>query len=215
MVIESLGTGLAALREAGVSLPPGAETTLAAYLELLARWNRTYNLTAVREPERMVGQHILDSLAVLPHVPMGRGAALLDVGSGGGLPGIPLAVARPEAAVTLLDANSKKAAFLEQARIELGLRNVAVVCTRVEAFVPDHRFDVVISRAFAELADIVDLARPVLAPGGLIVAMKGVVPHEELAQLPEAVQIEVVPIQVPGLAADRCLVRMSVAESTK
>jgi len=213
MVIEDLAVGLDALRRTGVDLPPGVEGTLAAYLDLLAKWNRTYNLTAVREPARMVSQHVLDSLAILSHLSLARGSSLLDIGSGGGLPGIPLAVARPKVAVTVLDSSSKKATFLEQARIELGLQNLTVVCARVEAFVPHRAFDVVVSRAFAELADFARLAARLVAPGGQIVAMKGVVPHEELAQLPGNVAAEIVPIRVPGLDADRCLIVMTMAES--
>ena len=134
-----------------VALPEGAVAKCAAYLRLLEKWNRVHNLTAVRETERMVVLHLLDSFSVLPHIEDAR--SILDVGTGGGLPGIPIAIARPELRVTLLDSSSKKTTFLEQARAELALRNVDVVCARVEQWRPEHLFDVVVSRAFAELGD--------------------------------------------------------------
>jgi 16S rRNA (guanine527-N7)-methyltransferase len=208
----SLAHRLSELRQEGVGIPSDADARLARYLDLLAKWNRTFNLTAVRDPERMVIQHVVDSLAVLPSLPLPQGGRLLDVGSGAGLPGIPLAVARPDAAVTVLDSSSKKTAFLEQARMELALGNLEVACARIESFRPEHRYDVVISRAFAELGEFVRLAQPLLVPGGRIAAMKGVVPHEELAQLPPGFVAEVEPIRVPGLAAERCLVLVRVAE---
>ncbi len=125
---------------------------LLAYLALLDKWNRTHNLTAIREPERMITHHLLDSLAVLPHLPAGAGLRVLDVGSGGGLPGIPLAIVRPDWQVALLDSNYKKAAFLRQAAIELPLPNAEVVAARVEDYAPAAAFDIAISRAFSDLA---------------------------------------------------------------
>ncbi|WP_024304335.1 16S rRNA (guanine(527)-N(7))-methyltransferase RsmG [Pseudogulbenkiania sp. MAI-1] len=180
---------------------------LEAYLALLAKWNQTYNLTAVREEERMVSYHLLDSLTLVPH--LNGGTRLLDVGSGGGMPGIPAAIARPDLKVVLLDSNHKKTTFLRQAVIELKLDNVEVITDRVEAYQPAEKFDRITSRAFAELAEFVKLTRHLLTPGGQYVAMKGVYPYEEIAQLPEGFTVaEVVPLTVPGLDAERHLVRI-------
>lgn len=180
---------------------------LESYLALLAKWNQTYNLTAVREEERMVSYHLLDSLTLVPQ--LNGGTRLLDVGSGGGMPGIPAAIARPDLQVVLLDSNHKKTTFLRQAVIELKLDNVEVVTNRVEAYQPDQKFDRITSRAFAELAEFVKLTRHLLAPGGQYVAMKGVYPYEEIALLPEGFAVaEVLPLTVPGLDAERHLVRI-------
>ena len=195
-----LAEGVAAL---GLTLPPDAETRLLDYLALLAKWNRIYNLTAVREAQKMVSHHLLDSLAVVPHV---VAATVLDVGSGAGLPGIPLALARPRMHVTLLESSHKKAAFLQQAKLELKLDNVAVACERVEQWQPGRKFEMVISRAFSDLADFVKLAGRHVAPGGLLAAMKGIYPHEEIAQLPAGWRLrEAVALTVPGLHAKRHL----------
>jgi 16S rRNA (guanine527-N7)-methyltransferase len=208
MSIEArLAAGLAAM---GVALDAGAQAKLADFLRLVEKWNRVHNLTAVREPDRMVVLHLLDSLSVLPHVALAR--TLLDVGTGAGLPGIPLAIARPDLAVTLLDSSHKKAAFLRQARAELGLANVEVVCERVERWRPAARFDVVVSRAFAELADFVAQAGHLAAPGGTLLAMKGVHPFEEIARLPATHRVEgVVALTVPTLEAQRHLVLLKAA----
>ncbi len=197
----------------GVSLPEGALAKLEAYLALLAKWNRTYNLTAIREPERMVTHHALDSLAVVPRLPQRKGIAVLDVGSGGGLPGIPIAIARPDARVVLVDSASKKAAFLAQAAIELPLANVEAVAARVEDYAPGRRFDVVISRAFSDLATFARLASPHLAAGGVMLAMKGVHPDEELAELPASVEVVAAHrLDVPGLEGARHLIVMRLRE---
>jgi len=186
-----------------VALDEVASARLIAYLALLAKWNRTYNLTAIREDARMVSHHLLDSLAVLPHLPQGR---LLDVGSGAGLPGIPLAIAQPERRVTVLDSNHKKGAFLRQAVAELELKNVAVVLARVEDLVTTPRHDVVISRAFSDLADFVDLAGHCAAETGVLIAMKGVHPHDEVSRLPAHWRVEkAVSLAVPRLEAARHL----------
>jgi 16S rRNA (guanine527-N7)-methyltransferase len=190
--------------ELGLTLPAGAEERLLAYLALLQKWNRVYNLTAVREAHRMVSQHLLDCLAVAPHA---AAETLLDVGSGAGLPGIPLALALPDARVTLLDSNHKKAAFLRQVVTELKLAHTEVVCERVESWKPRAGFAVVISRAFSDLAELVSLAGRHLAQGGRLLAMKGVHPYEEIAQLPRDWRLlEVIPLRVPGLRAQRHLV---------
>ena len=201
LAAAGLGSGLTAL---GLSASGDLERKLLDYVALIAKWNRVYNLTAVRDPAEMVGVHVLDSLAVLPHL---RGRTLLDVGSGAGLPGIPLAIARPELQVTLLDSNHKKTSFQQQAAIELGLANVTAVNARVESWETQGRFDVVISRAFAELADFVSAAGRLCADGGVLAAMKGVHPFEELAQLPAPYRTRaVIPLTVPGLDAERHLV---------
>ena len=185
------------LVELGLELPSGGRDRLLRYLELLAKWNRTYNLTAVREPRAMVSHHLLDSLVVIPHLPMQDGA-LADVGSGAGLPGIPLAIAQPQWRVTLNDASEKKAAFLRQAVIELGLRNVAVHQGRVEAWRPAVRFAVVISRAFAQLARFIASCRHLARPGGVLAAMTGAAPVDAGG--------EVIALSVPLLNAARHLV---------
>jgi 16S rRNA (guanine527-N7)-methyltransferase len=198
---QALAAGLA---ELGLSLPPSAQGRLLDYLSLLRRWNRTYNLTAVREEGAMVNRHLLDSLAVLPHLP---GQRICDVGSGAGLPGIPLALALPQAQVTLLDASEKKAAFLRQAVIELGIENAQVACARVERWDPPARFDIVISRALAPLARFASLASHLVAAGGVLAAMKGADPRAEIEELPAAFGVRsIVPLAVPGVRGARHLV---------
>jgi 16S rRNA (guanine527-N7)-methyltransferase len=194
----TLSEGLASL---GVGLPPRAPALLLAYVELLAKWNRTFNLTAIREPERMVSHHLLDSLAIVPHLPLG---ALVDIGTGGGLPGIPIAIAQPERRVTLLDSNHKKGAFVQQAAIELGLSNVDVHVGRAEDWQPAARFDGAVSRAFAELPDFIAACRHLVKPGGFFAAMKGLYPNEEIARLPEGLRCgPVCKLEVPWLDAER------------
>lgn len=199
-LLEKLRDGLA---ELGLDLDATAHARLLDYLALLEKWNRVYNLTAIVEPERMLSHHLLDSLAVLPHVDADR---LLDVGSGGGLPGIPLALARPSLRVTLLESSHKKAAFLQQAVIELRLTNVETVQARAQDYRPASRFPRIISRALSDLAQFVRLTDHLLAEGGQWLAMKGVYPHEEIAQLECARLIRDVRLRVPGLAAERHLV---------
>jgi 16S rRNA (guanine527-N7)-methyltransferase len=190
-----------------LTLAPSRVEKLLGYLALLAKWNKVYNLTAVRDESRMVSHHLLDSLAVLPHIGAMR---MLDVGSGGGLPGIPLSIARPEMQVTLLDSNQKKAAFLKQAAIELELDNVEVTGERVEKFQGTKGYDLIISRAFADLGEFVSAARHLVLPDGLFVAMKGVYPNEEIGHLPAGFKVDrVVPLTVPWLDAKRHLVIVS------
>jgi 16S rRNA (guanine527-N7)-methyltransferase len=204
----SLESGVEALR---LALPADALARLHAYVALLDKWNRTYNLTAIREPDRMITHHVLDALAILPHLPADPDARVLDVGSGGGVPGIPLAIARPSWRVTLLDANRKKATFLTQAAIELRAANVDVAASRVVEFEPAAPYDVVVSRAFAELADFAAGAARHVTPKGVLAAMKGVHPDEELAQLPASIDVIGTPaLDVPGLDAARHLVLMRV-----
>jgi len=207
-----LDEGLAALALRSVTLPPGAGERLSRYVELLDKWNRTYNLTAIREPERIVTHHVLDALAVLPHLPPRESLSLLDVGSGGGVPGIPLAIARPAWRVVLLDSNHKKGAFLTQAVIDLALANASAAIERVEAYAPPSRFDVVISRAFAELPAFVESAMRHVASDGMLVAMKGLHPHEEIEQLPPSVRVVAATrVDVPGLDAERHLIVLAHA----
>ncbi|HKU85238.1 MAG TPA: 16S rRNA (guanine(527)-N(7))-methyltransferase RsmG [Casimicrobiaceae bacterium] len=195
------------------SLPAAARDRLAAYLDLLAKWNRVYNLTAIRDRARMETHHVQDALAVLPFLPDAPKARVLDVGSGGGLPGIPLAIARPDWRFVLLDANRKKAAFLAQAAIELELANVRVVASRVEDLEADEPFDIVISRAFSDLRTFAKLASRHVAPNGILVAMKGALPIVEIDALPRGIVVTAAPaLDVPGLGAERHLVVMRVAQ---
>lgn len=201
-----LAQGLAELQ---LDLAADAQRRLLDYLALICKWNKVYNLTAVREAEKMVSHHLLDCLATGPHVAAPR---LIDVGSGAGLPGIPLATALPQSQITLLEASHKKATFLRQAVIELKLANVEVVCERAEAWHPQAGFDVVISRAFSGLPEFAATAGHLCAKGGMMAAMKGVYPHEEIAQLPPGVILRnVVSLSVPGLGAQRHLVLMQPA----
>jgi 16S rRNA (guanine527-N7)-methyltransferase len=204
-----LSAGLAAL---GIDLPKTAQQQLLAFRDLLLKWNKTYNLTALRDPEQAISHHLLDSLAILPQVADG---ALLDVGSGGGLPGIPLAIARPELRVSMVDTVQKKTTFLQQAAIQLGLQNVAVHHARVEEMA--GQYAQISSRAFAELTLFVDLTRHLLAPGGRWLAMKGVRPDAEIAALQakygDAIGVErIVPLDVPGLRAERHLIILKAGQ---
>jgi 16S rRNA (guanine527-N7)-methyltransferase len=195
-----------ALREFELDLPDTTAENLISYLELVAKWNRVYNLTAIRELDKALTYHLLDSLAVLPHVTGGRTA---DEGSGAGLPGIPIALARPAWHVTLIDSNHKKSTFLTQALAELNVGNASVAAERVEAIEADGGFDLVISRAFSDLPEYVRLAGHLVAPEGTLAAMKGLYPDEELAMLPPQWRVEdVISVQVPGIEAARHLVLM-------
>lgn len=207
----SLDGELAAVADGlGVTLDAAQRSALLAYLDLLQRWNGTYNLTAVRDPAAMFTQHLADCLAVLP--PLQRvapgGGRLLDVGSGGGLPGVVIAVAQPAWQVTCVDTVAKKMAFVRQAAGTLALANLQARHARVEAL-QEQPFDLITSRAFSSLVDLVALTRSHLAPGGVWMAMKGRVPDDEIAALPADVDVfHVEPLQVPGLEAQRCLVWM-------
>ena len=197
---EELQHGIAQL---GITLGADAQRKLLGYLALLHKWNKVYNLTAIRDPQQMVSHHLLDSLAVMPHLWAGR---WLDVGCGAGLPGLVLAVAQPDWRFALLDSNSKKISFVQQAVIELDLHNVSVHCERVEEWQPVERFDGIISRAFSELGEFLRSTRHLVAPHGCWAAMKGA-PQQELADVPDGCRVErVIPLQVPGLYAVRSLV---------
>jgi len=199
----------AGLEAMGMALDARQRDALARYVALLVKWNRTYNLTAIREPARMVTHHLLDSLAILPHLPAVATLRVLDVGSGGGVPGIPLAIARPGWQVDLVDPIHKKAAFSTQAALELGLANLRSHAARVEDLAPAAPYDLIVSRAFADLATFVQVAARHLAPGGSLVAMKGVHPAEELAELGSDIRVTATPaVAVPGIDAARHLVFM-------
>lgn len=187
----------------GVVVDATGRDRLLDYVLLLARWNRAYNLTAVRDPAQMVTRHLLDSLAILPWV---TADALLDVGTGPGLPGLPLAIARPACHVCLLDASGKKVRFLRQVVTELGLVNAEPVQARAESYQPRRQFDQITSRAFAALPEMVEHTRHLLAPGGRWLAMKGPSTDAELAALPVDVDYRIERLQVPGDAAFRQLV---------
>lgn len=196
------------LHELGLALPGLACEKLLAYVALLVKWNRIYNLTAIRAPREMVTHHLLDSLAVVPCLPVPPAHPLLaDAGSGAGLPGIPIALACPDWRVTLVEASEKKAAFLRQAAIELVLPNVAVHEGRVELWRPVQRFSIVISRAFSELADFLAACRHLAAPGGVLVAMKGRHPRAELSRIGgDCACSPPIRLRVPLLDAERHLV---------
>ena len=204
----SLAAGLNAL---GLDLGTEQQQQLLDYVALIAKWNQVYNLTAVRDPQAMITQHLLDSLAVLPYL---EGVSrIIDIGSGAGLPGIPLAIARPELKMTLLDSTHKKTTFQRQACLELGLTNVKVACERVEHYKSSEDFEVVISRAFSDLSEFARLSAHLLAKGGKLCAMKGIYPHEELGRLPQRLKLqEVIALMVPGMDADRHLVILRVEE---
>jgi 16S rRNA (guanine527-N7)-methyltransferase len=201
---QQLREGLAAM---GLVLSAEVQARLLAYVALLKKWNTTYNLTAIRDEAEMVTQHLLDSLSVLPVLEKSAlaGRRWADIGSGAGLPGIPLAIVQPDLDMSLIETVEKKSAFQRQAKIELGLTNVTVVKRRVEE-VPGGAFDAVISRAFADLADFVRLAGHLLKPGGRLYAMKGLLPEDEISRLPSGwAVVDCTRLNVPGLDAQRHL----------
>lgn len=207
----ALSTRLAGgIAELGLSLSPQQQDQLLNYLSLLGKWNKVYNLTAVRDPEEMLTHHLLDSLAVIAPLRRhteGRAIELLDVGSGGGLPGVVVAICCPEVNVTCVDAVAKKAAFIQQSAGALALPNLRGVHARVESIT--QQFDVVTSRAFASLVDFTQWSKGALAEQGVWMAMKGKRPDEELAALSSEVDVfHVEHIGVPGLGAERCIVWM-------
>ena len=189
-----------------LALEQRQQELLLEYLDLLHKWNKAYNLTAVREPAQMVSRHLLDSLVIAPYI---RGQRLIDVGTGAGLPGVPMAIVFPQREFHLLDSNGKKTRFLFQVKTALGLDNMQVHHARVESFQPDRPFDAVLSRAFASLGDMVEGCSHLLAPEGCFLAMKGAYPAQELGTVTAQCDITAVhPLQVPGLAEQRHLVEM-------
>lgn len=195
---EILAEGIS---ELGLELDDAQQGKLLDYLDLLLKWNRVYNLTAITDHRSGVVRHLLDSLAIAPYI---EGERLLDVGSGGGLPGIPLAISYPEKQFTLLDSNSKKTRFLVQAKGELGLNNLNVVHSRIEEFRPERPFDMILSRAFASLKDIVTLTGHLLDDEGRVMAMKGQIEANELAEIPQGYRVEKsIELAVPGLQQEQ------------
>ena len=200
---EQLQSGLNAMN---LDLTIPQQLLLLEYVALLKKWNSTYNLTALRDENTMISHHLLDSLTLLPYV--ANAQTLMDVGSGGGMPGIPTAICRPDLHITLLDSNTKKTTFLQQAVIELGLKNVTVASGRVEAM-HDKKVDVVTSRAFAELHDFIALTKHLLNENGYWAAMKGVYPYEELENVPQNIEVyQIDKLNVPTLNAERHMVLM-------
>ncbi len=195
---DQLNSGLS---EMGIQLSEGQQRQLLDYLTLLLKWNRAYNLTAIRDPNEMVSRQLLDSLSILHLI---KGAKVLDVGTGAGLPGIPLAIACPEKGFTLLDSNGKKTRFVQQAKLELGLQNIQVMQSRVEALPAKTRFETITSRALASLPRTLQWCSHLIAEGGCLLAMKGTLPKEEIAQLEtDGNRIETHHLQVPGTPGER------------
>lgn len=207
---KSLSTGLRQLKLAQ-ALDDKQQETLIKYVALLTKWNKIYNLTAVRKPEQMVTRHLLDSLSIAPYV---QGQKILDVGTGAGLPGIPLAILYPQRQFTLLDSNSKKTRFVLQAVAELKLANVDVVQSRVEEFQPEILFDVIITRAYSAVAEMLAQTSYLLAKEGVFLAMKGANPVAEIEALPSRYGVKNIhEIHVPGLEEERCLLEIKVANA--
>lgn len=205
---RQLAAGIAAMK---LDIGEPQQQKLLAYLALLQKWNKTYNLTALRDEAKMVSHHLLDSLTLLPYIRNAQ--TLADIGSGGGMPGIPAAICRPDLQITLVDANTKKTAFLQQAAIELGLDNVSVFAGRVENL--HQTADIITSRAFAELADFVSLTRHLLHENSIWAAMKGAYPQDELFRLPENVEAyQTDRLSVPMLDAERHMVLLRPKQGT-
>lgn len=192
------------LDEAGISLTDHQKNQLVAYVDMLNKWNKAYNLTSVRDPNEMLIRHILDSIVVAPFL---QGERFIDVGTGPGLPGIPLSIVRPECQFTLLDSLGKRVRFLRQVQHELKLENIVPIQSRVEEFPSEPPFDGVISRAFASLNDMVSWCQHLPAQEGRFYALKGLVPEDEIAQLPDGYTVEsIAKLQVPQLDGERHLV---------
>jgi 16S rRNA (guanine(527)-N(7))-methyltransferase GidB len=201
----------AGLAELGQDLDNGQISQLLEFLDLLQKWNKAYNLTAIDNPREMVALHLLDSLAILPYL---QGNRFIDVGTGPGLPGIPLAIACPDKHFSLLDSNGKRVRFLFQVKVALGLQNIEEIHARSEAYQPKQCFDGVISRAFTALPDMVDKTRHLLTDNGVFYAMKGRMPEKELSDLPKPYNVSsCYPLTVPGVEAERHLVTLTIPES--
>ena len=196
---------ISGLETLNLSFKPEQIEQLLAFIKLIAKWNKAYNLTAVRNNEDMARLHILDSLAILPHI---EGKRVIDIGTGAGLPGIPLAIFLPEVEFVLLDSNAKKTRFVQQVILELKLKNVSVIHSRAEDYQPELGFDIITTRAFTNLADMVKMTAHLLSPDGVLLAMKGLIPEAELAEI--NAKTTLIPIKVPEVEAERCLVRIAV-----
>lgn len=197
------------IQQLGLEMNPEAVARLLAYHELLVKWNKAYNLTSVRDPAEMIDRHLIDSLSILPFI---DDTNLLDVGTGPGLPGMIIALVKPELPVAMLDSNGKKIRFLNQVKMALRVDNAQIVHHRLESWQPDDNFAQITSRAFATLSDMVGFARHLLAPDGRFVAMKGQYPEAELAALPADVRVvRVLPLRVPGTDGERHLVELTLS----
>lgn len=204
----------AGIKELALELDCRQHEQLLDYLALLFKWNSVYNLTSVRDPLQMVTHHLLDSLAAVPS--FAAATNVLDVGAGGGLPGIVLAIARPAMKVSLIDTVHKKTAFLKQVKAELELTNVTVYTAKVQELQVQQQFDVITSRAFADLSDFVNWSGHLLAEGGKFIALKGVAPPDEQERLPTEWKVsQLQPLQVPGLNAERHLVFITKSAQTE
>jgi 16S rRNA (guanine527-N7)-methyltransferase len=197
---------IAGVTQMGLELDEWQQRLMLDYLFLLVKWNAAYNLTAIRDPLEMVSRHLLDSLAIQPYLNAGP---CLDMGTGAGVPGIPLAVIFPETEFVLLDSNSKKIRFVRQVKLELGLANVRTVHARVEQYQADRPFKTLIARAFTDLPNMLSLTGGLRQPGSELLAMKGLVPRDEIDTLSSVVRAEVIPLQVPFESGERCLVRIT------
>ena len=205
---EHLRKGLKAL---DVALTEQQLSGLLDFISLLIKWNKTYNLTSVRDPLKILHRHIIDSLSVLPFL---SGEHIIDIGAGAGLPGIPLAIAVPDKKFVLLDSNGKKTRFMQQVKIELGLSNIEVIHSRVENYQPDQLFDAVISRAFASLKKMASWSAHLVKENGVLLAMKGSFPEQEISELANSLEIKAVhKIEYTGLDADRYLVEIMLPKS--
>ncbi|GLS90375.1 ribosomal RNA small subunit methyltransferase G [Psychromonas marina] len=204
-LLEQLQTMLA---ETELSIPADQQNKLIQLVELLAKWNKAYNLTSVRDPQQMLVKHIMDSIVVSPHL---QGQRLIDVGTGPGLPGLPLAILNPDKQFVLLDSLGKRLRFIRQAVLELGLKNVEFVQSRVEEYQPEEKFDVVLSRAFASLEDMLFWCKHLPNTNGHFLALKGQFPEQEIKMLDKQFTfIESIALQVPNLEGERCLVKVEL-----
>jgi 16S rRNA (guanine527-N7)-methyltransferase len=198
----------AMLKETDLSIPAEQQTKLIQLVELLTKWNKAYNLTSVRDPQQMLVKHIMDSIVVSPHL---QGKRLIDVGTGPGLPGLPLAILNPDKKFVLLDSLGKRLRFIRQAVLELGLKNVEFVQSRVEEYQPEIKFDVVLSRAFASLEDMLFWCKHLPNENGHFLALKGQFPKQEINNLDKQFTfIESISLQVPNLEGERCLVKVKL-----
>ena len=206
-MLEGLENLTAGAAELGVNLDTGAAQRLLSYIALLTKWNTAYNLTGIQDPGEMLAKHLLDSLAVAPYL---RGKDIIDVGTGAGLPGIPLAIAMPDKELVLLDSNGKKTRFLSHAVTQLRLNNINVIKERVEDYLPKKSFATVISRAFSDLGTFVELTQHLCGSGGRLLAMKGAYPKREIAQLPVGFKVNnSYKLHIPHLKAERHLIEIT------